>query len=370
MAENIRISATTIKQYLTSIEDCIARRSIRDAMLKSKGRWIYNQSGTSVTWPVKFRRVDLEVNTGEQPREYQAKNRFKTAELAWSGYEMTDFMSKLDKLKNRDKQALVKLFENTAEMMKEDFTERWGREFYVDSGATGNSQRWTGIESFLGYSGTINITSGAARSYNAADVVGSPNDTYAGLACALGNYGGAWDTGTDINTVWPFGTGTEDYDFWTPVIVNEVSTAFGSPSTWAANGEKITRYTIDAINGRRGNSTVDLVLMPSGKFRQFKDLQASKERIIVQKSKAYDLGFTDSMMLDGVDIASDFYVPNNAAYVMSCENITVMSMQSQLLESSGPQWDQDRNGYKWLIDCLGNYRFKSPGCFGKIATLS
>ena len=85
--------------------------------------------------------------------------------------------------------------------------------------ATGNETSWHGFFSIFNTNGTTTITSGAQRSANAADVVGYPADTYASLTTGLGDYGG--EAG---DSVWPLGVCDPEFDFFTPLVVNPLST--------------------------------------------------------------------------------------------------------------------------------------------------
>ena len=84
------------------------------------------------------------------------------------------------------------------------------------------------FESIFAVNGTVNISTGAQRSANAADMFGFPADTYAGLNTGLGHYAGSQtETGS-----WPSAADPE-YDFHSPVVVNYTSTGFGgATATW------------------------------------------------------------------------------------------------------------------------------------------
>lgn len=342
------------------------------AMVKSKGRQLYDCSGDGVQWPVRYIRNTPTVNDGEQSVEFSRFNRHTTAYLDYVGLTLAESMTKREKLKNRGKEAIVKFSTELGEMMTEDLTDRFAEEIYVDSSATGNSGRWSGLETMMAATQTVQINSGAARTANAADIVGYPNDTYATISTVLGNSGGSWGTQADISSTWPMGRGSTEYDFWSPVICNYTSTALaGSAATWAVQCESATRFLIHAINGRIGaKQGVDLVLLDRELYRKFLEKQQARQTVTIQNSYMNKLGFSDAFTLDGVDITTEYGVPSAVGYALTCSNVEIRSMQKQLFNMDDPDWDPATRSWRFVADCLGQFKFKSPRHFGKLVTLA
>ena len=365
-----RIVNTTMVKVVREVEDGVMFNRKVLAMLRSRGRVLTNQGGDGFKWPVRFRRASMTVNNGEQSLDFTRQNRWKWAFLDYQGYAIAEQITKREKLKNRGPEAKIKFFAQLGEMMLEDLEDQFAEELYVDSSATGNSQRWSGIETMMAATQTINVTDGTARSENAADPCFYPDDTYADLDTDLGAVAGSWSSQTDINSTWPFGRGTAGYDYWSPVIVKYDSNAFdGSSTTWAANAELATRFQIDAINTRVGLKTVDMITLDRGLFRQYKDKLDSKERIPVDSSNELKaLGFKDVIEQDGVSITSEYGVPAGVGYAWAIDNLDLRTMQDNLFEVQGPIYREDIQAYRFCVDCLGQFRFRTPRNFGKLRT--
>lgn len=375
MAEWARIAQTTIRDYIRGEEDAVLRNRKILAAAEKRGRIKYNASGDGFEWKVRYRRANMTTNNGEQTIEFDRVNRHVSANLDYEGYIVKDSYTKREKLKNRSNAAIVKVISQAAELLMADIRDQFAEEIYVDSSASGNSARWTGLESMFALNGTTTVTSGAQRAANAADVAGYPNDTYAGISTAFNSQGGAtWDTQSDINSTWPFGAGDAHYDFWSPVVVNYSSTAWTpTATTWAACCVEATRFGIEAVNSRNlaEDGQIDMVLLDRGLFRQYKDTLDSKERITIDSGlELRSLGFRDTIQQDGVDISSEYGVPAGVGYGFNMNSFTLCSMQDQIFVAEGPYYAEEARSWRLVVDVLGQFMFKSPRNFFKLASLA
>lgn len=371
MAEWNRIVNTTIRNYIRGESDEIKRNRKVMAMLRKRGRILYNQSGDGFDWKVRYRRAPMTVNNGEQTLEFSRVNRWLTAFLDYEGYVVSDSITKRERKKNRGQEAIVKVFSNKMKLLTADIKDQFAEEVYVDSGATGNDGRMSGIETFMGNNGTINITDGTQRSANAADPAGYPNSTYATINCTLGNQGGSWSSG-DINKTWPFGRGDAQYDFFSPVIVNYTSSAF-SGTDWATNAVEALRFGVDAINTRNvgEGGQVDMVELDRGLYRQYKDNLDSKERIIIEPDlELRSIGFKDVIAQDGVEITSEFGIPEGVGYGWNFGNMRFRSMQEDIFHAEEVDFDPAARSWRCVVDCLGQYQFTSPRMFFALKALA
>ncbi len=283
-------------------------------------------------------------------------------------------MTEREKLMNRGVPALVKYFENMSKNLLHDAYEKFPEEFYND--ATVNTTRYTGIDTMMGVNGTVNIGSGAQRTANAADVVGYPNITYAGLACTLGNYSGTWGNGTaqtNLATTWPNGRGDMGYDFWSPVIVNTTSTAWGAATaTFADTCVLCTRFGIIQLKRykcKRGN--MKTILYDRENYRLYLNRLDSKERAVVQENLGLrSLGFEDTFRQDGVDIMWEFGMPAGNGYGFNSENMILHSMYDTLLNVDGPTFAPLAKYYWVIVSIMGQLQFTAPRFFLKLTSLA
>lgn len=362
---------TTLADYLREEENAIVRNYQMLALLQAQGRITTNQSGEGIVWQVRFDDHPIEANNGETTRQYQRRNLWKTAALPYRGYQVTDGFSNKEMLANRGTPAVVNLLNGFMERLTTSLKTGMKTAPYADGEATGFTDGWHGIESFFGLNGTLNSSTGAQRSSNAADYVGYPSDTYANLDTTLGAYGGDQESGA----VWPDGICDPSFDFWSPLVVNYTCTGFnGTADTWEAQGDEAMRYGI--MHSARNNMAEDQVTnvwITREMHRKFRNLIDGKEQIYVQRNSPVGLvalGFTNVINYDGVDVSFENAIPVNVGYGMNINSIELRSMWGQLFYPEGPTYDQDDQMHKAVVSTLSNLRFKSPRNYFKLAALA
>lgn len=366
MAEWSRVVNTTIRQYVRGEEAAVMRNRKLTALMLSKGRVKYNASGEQYDWKVRYKRAPLAGFADADTLTFPRRNRWKTAVLPWRGYATTDSMTKKEKLMNKNVEAIIKVYDGIARILMEDIEDQFGDELYIDGNASGNSKRIHGIESFLGGgTNTVNISTGASRTANAADKTAVPSDTYAGLLTDLGNYGGSW-TG-----VWPFGTGDAHYDFWSPMLVNWSSDAWSGDDTFGGSGDEAIRWLIvGSQKNKSKRGILDLVLLEGSMYNDLLNLLDGKERFISRPGRnegsLAKLGFTDQLNFDGVDVTWEYGVPSNTGYGFNIDKMQLCSLQGQLFVPEGPDFDIASQSWRFSIDYYGNMEFASPRSHGKL----
>jgi hypothetical protein len=360
-----RSIATTIVNHLKEEEIASLRKYKFFALLEGNGRIKTNQAGRGFDWEVQYRNHTPSGNSGETPRSFARQNLWKKCELDYRGAQATDAIYKREMLENRGAQALVNVGSKMANRLITSMEQYLAKEWVLDGNATGNELRFHGIESFMGATQTINATTtgATARTADAGDPFYYPSDTYAGLSTVLGAYGGS----ASSTTFWPNGNTDPEFDFFSPVIVNADSSYFGA-STWKDNCGKALR---EAIHQTRRNDSmedqVDTVLLDRRLFIDFLNTLDAKERVIVTRANGLrSYGFTDVFEYDGVEVSAENSVPANTGYGLAVGNIDLMCMESQLMFSEGPFYDEETQQFRYVVSTLGNLKFKSPRNFFKI----
>ena len=361
-----RSIATTIVNHLREEEIASLRKYNLFSLLEGSGNVRMNMSGRGFDWEIQYRNHRPSGNNGETPRSFSRENLWKKAESEYRGYQVTDAIFRKEMLENRSASALVNVAGKLASRLLTSMEQYVAKEWVQDGALTANALRFHGIESFMGTDGTVNIATGAKRSANAADMFGYPSDSYAGVNTELGYYGGAQNSG-----IWPNGDTDSEYDFFSPVIVNYTSTAFGS-NNWGSNCVKAIR---EAIHQTRRNDTkedqVDLVLLDRRLYIDLMNTLDSKERVIVSRQNGLrGYGFTDVFEIDGVEISSENSVPANTGYGLAVGNVELLCMNSNLFESEGPFYDEVTQQYRYVVSHLGNLKWKSPRNFFKLTSLA
>ena len=360
-----RSIATTIVNHLREEEIASLRKYKFFAALEGAGQIRTNMSGRGFDWEIQYRNHTPSGNNGETPRNFSRENLWKKLELEYRGAQVTDAIYKKEMLENRSAQALVNVAGKMASRLLTSMEQYLAREWVQDGYASGNELRFHGIESFMNATQTINSTLAGAtgRTADAADPFYYPNDSYAGLSTVLGAYGGS----ADSVSMWPNGKVDPEFDFFSPVIVNADSSYFGA-STWKDNCAKALR---EALHQTRRNDTkedqVDMVLLDRRLFIDFLNTLDAKERVIVSRTNGLrSYGFTDVFEFDGVEVSAENSVPANTGYGLAVGNIELLCMESQLMVSEGPFYDELTQQYRYVVSTLGNLKFKSPRNFFKL----
>lgn len=348
MAEWSRIANTTIAEYVKGEEVNILRNRKFYAFMKSRGRLTFNHRGDKIVRRVRYKRAPMTGYSDGDTLTFTRRDRWKTAELDWRGYAITDAMTKKEQLMNKGASQIIDIFADLGKSLMDDMEDQFGEELYVDGNASGNSKRFHGAESFFSDTGT-----GAAAGY-----VGVPNDTYCGLSTALGNYGGSWSL-SGANSTWPIGVGDAHYDFFTPLIVDYTDTAFAAATdTWANNAVEAMRFGI--IHSKKNKSKkgmLDYIELDAELYRLFQQANNSLQFVNVNRGQGIglvSLGFGDVMNFEGVDVTYEYGLPTAVGYGWNIDQVELLSLQSQLFVVEGPEYDMPTKSYRTGIDCFGN----------------
>jgi hypothetical protein len=348
-------------KYVKGLENLVMRDRILLAMLKKNGRIEYNKSSHECIWHVKFSQPEVEPYEDGSVIDFQRHDPARKCSLDWRGYVAQDVMTKKERLMNKSDVAIYKRYDTIATNLREAMTDTFGNEIYIDGNAAGNESRMHGIESFMGYTTTTSASKLAA-----------PDDNYAGRNTDLQDQGGSWSStlatppvsgGTD----WPNGSGSSEYDFYSPKLVNTAFDWGAGSAGWANQADLIIRRVVSYLRltgGKQGRP--DLLLTNGEWLAQYKDLQASKQRIIVPHSTADDLGFDDSVRQEGLVLYDDFECPEETAYVFNINRMKLQTLHDSLFYSEGPDYLLDNLSWRWVVGYFGNLQFQ-PKYFAKIA---
>ncbi|HUR54275.1 MAG TPA: phage major capsid protein [Gemmataceae bacterium] len=351
MAEWSRIVNTTIAKYMREEEVNILRNRKLLALLKSRGRIKMNLSGDKYVKRVRYKRAPMVGYADGDTLTFSRRDRWKTTELDWRGYSVTDAMSVKERLMNKSTEAIIDIYAQLAESLKDDIDDQFGDELYVDGNATGNNKKIHGIESFFGNGGAA-----------AAGYIASPSDTYANLSTVLGNYGGSWSSNGSSQIEWPTGTGDAHYDFWSPLIVDYTDTLWAASSdTWANNCTEAMRYgIIHSKKNKTKKGELDYISLTGEMYRAYLNTLDPKQQININQNQGtglLSLGFQDVTRFDGVEVTWEYGQPQGVGYGVNVDYIELNSLQGQLFETVGPDFDIATQTWRTMIRFFGNAWF-------------
>jgi hypothetical protein len=366
-----RTIGTTLVTHLKEEEQTTFRKFKVFAALEGSGRVAMNQGGRGFDWQVRYRNQPVTSNNGESPRVFSRHNLWQRAYLPYRGYTVTDQVTKREMLENRGAQALIDIAGKMASRLQESMQEHLSKEIYIDGNAAGNENRWHGLESIFGIDGTVNVTNGAKRAGgNADDPFAYPLDEYAGLSTELGAVAGSQ---TENPGSWPYVTVDPEYDYYSPLVVNYTSNYFGgATATWKDQCIEAIR---EGVNHAKRNDTresqIDMILVNRKMYIDFLNRLDSRERAIVTKSAGLrSYGFSDVVELDGIEISTEYAVPNNTGYGISIGNMEMKCMEGQLMVGEGPYYNEELQSYRYAVSVLANIKMKSPRNFIKFQAVA
>lgn len=356
------VAVATIRKHIREVEDNVMRDNKLLAKLQADGRVTFGWTGDDCDWRIRFKRAvpkgyaDMDATTA--PR----RNRRVVATLPWRGYSLDESLSKLDSLKNRSTEAIVKLLSTIVPDMTDDFEEHFGTQLYIDGNASGNGKLIHGIESFMSVSGA-----------DGDGFIGVNDDTYAGLSTALGAKGGSW-TGN-----WPVGTSTTpEYDYFTPLVVDYTDTAWtASTKTWPNTCEEALNFAIiHTAKNKSKKGRANIVLITNEMYRQFRDKIRGREQINVTQggggkgNSLTGLGFGEVINYEGAEVSFEFNVPADTGYGFNTAHMELRSMQDTLFDfNTKGRYEPGDKTWRFSMDFFGNMCF-NPRYFFKLKNIT
>lgn len=355
-------ASITINKYIREVTKAILRKRVLLAMLESRGRITYGHSGKLIDWKVKHKRTPIVPFDDGDSIIFSRQVKHKTAQLPMRAYVVSQSISKGDKLMNAGKEAIIKKYSDMVKELLDDIRDQFCEQLVqVDGNAAGSTNRIHGLESVF------------SAQASASSLVGTNNDTYAGLSTTRGTYGGAWSPGASS---WPNGYGDSQYDFWTPLVVNYTSPLSADSDGWSATNKVWSNTCIEAlryaiINTQRNSDDLDLFLLEKNLYRLALDRIDDNERLVVNRNQdpgMTKLGFK-GINVDGVDIYWEVGLGSGVGYGLCLDELELMSFQKQLFVSLS-DFNLERVSDQVAVDFYGNLRMKSPRCLCKLAALS
>jgi hypothetical protein len=364
-----RTIGTTLVTHLREEELTTFRQFKVFAALEANGKVAMNQGGRGFDWQVRYRNQPVTSNNGESPRVFARQNLWQRANLPYRGYSVTDQVTKREMLENRGAQALVDVAGKMASRLQESMQQHLSFEVYNDGNATGNENRWHGLESIFAIDGTVNVNDGTKRTANAADPFAWTSDTYAGLSTQLGYIAGSQLAAGS----WPYVPCDPEYDYYSPLVCNYTSTYFkGATATWKDQCIEAIR---EAVNYAKRNDTkedkIDMIMLDRKLYVQFLARLDSRERAIVSKANGLrSYGFGDVVELDGIEISTEYAVPAGVGYGLSIGNMELKCMEGQLMTAEGPFYNEELQSHRYAVSVLANIKLKSPRNFVKFQAIA
>jgi len=345
--------------YWKGISDLTVRNFLTFYNLRKWGSLTFNARSHSQVWNARVKQPTVLPAVDNQPIEFTNWDTDIQYYIGVKGYRGSDFLPEQEYLQAQGApEQITNRYERKSKDLAQSVQERLCFAYWKDGNVAANANDFVGIKTPLAYN---------ASTTTAADLVGQPNGTYAGQACALATLGGTWSANlatppnANLAKDWPFGQGSSEYDGTSPLIVNYAATGWGTGATdWASNAIQATSYAQTALLHRGGQSMVGAptqVAMASEMFTQFKNSFRENNRQIMP-FKDGDLGYPgETMMVDGMVYSMDYAIPAGEAYMYLPQYVEAFFLHNQIYGVMGPEYSIPHVGYLYYISTYGNFKF-------------
>jgi hypothetical protein len=310
-----------------------------------------NQGGTSVTWKVQAKRRSLTAYDDLDPINYERSDLHQTANLGWGAYNMSDAITKAEKLANKSPEAIFQVYEGMMESLMRDFEDGFNVQLYSGSGSGSN------------FVGLLNALRFNAASNTVEELVAKSSTNYAGLPL---------DSSTPAGAV---------SDYWSPKGLN----AGYNSETWLATTNKAIKqmgHLIRLLQVGSGNSDIrarpDVCILTPTYYDYFKNDVQVKGTVYLMpgsstKLKAVDYGF-DAVPFQGVDVTYDDGIPSTdidsqtlVGVMLNFDYIELLSQQGTLFSGRAHE-NIPRKSDLFDVDVFGQLVVKQPRYQGAFLT--
>ena len=174
MAEAAIVINSTAKKYLKGRIDETVRGRMFWKYLESKNGIKTNQNGETCTWDVQYKETPVTPFGDMGSVSYSRHDNARQLVTDWRGYKATDQLGLKERQMNRGDAAIYERYKTVFPDMTKSMLNTFNGELFIDGSASGNSNRFEGLETFFGTGTTV-----------AADICAEPSDTYGGRSTAL-----------------------------------------------------------------------------------------------------------------------------------------------------------------------------------------
>ncbi len=320
-----QLNRANVDYYILKLlEDMLFHKSVFMAALRTRGK-IKNNKGTvgdTIKWKPTYR-VPYSVAATANPTSitFERKNFWQTAEIPWRHRNVGMSFTKFDQLVNKGPAKYFDLVGKTISLYTRAMADDIRMDLYTDGNSSTNNLM--GLQSWTGNTGATGT----------GVPVAVPNDTYAGLSTALGNYTGSWSE--DSGKAWPEGVegAGGGYCFWSPMGIDVNNSVFVN-DTFFENWQRAFNYAetfMETLHGER----IDMWLICPAYMNDLRNSLISIQTLeVTQNSPLTKMGYQTLSFL-GTEIAFEYGLPRTGprGFGLCFEHLELWSLLGQLIES-------------------------------------
>lgn len=293
----------TIQQYtstwqarLDRVTDLTIRKRHLLSFMSNRGRITGPSGGRFVEWPLFVNAKKPRGFGRNTPPTFETADNLRMPQLNWSAYFYGEQLHVMDLEENKGKEQFIDIVSNAYDSVEKAFSQEWPDYLFQDGSTATEENPMFGLKSAFRYYAAATATTAAPRQ-GYQGKVRLPNGTYAGYDTTLGANGGSW-AGTNGTTTytqasdgavfhyWPDGKGEAKFDFFSPLVVNTTSQAWGaSPGFNTTYCEKQLDFTIEYAarnNTMAAKGPIELFLFPTASLLVWRERFSSTQRQIVE----------------------------------------------------------------------------------------
>jgi len=355
-----RIDQTSLALQIKKVTQPLFQNNPIFAMLKKRGRMIYNRRAKKVEWRMEIKQQAPQTGGDMTVTTFSRDNPFRTLSLPQRTYNFGHATSKFESLccgSNDPAVVLVKWLGDVMPRMARTMTRHLGMKIWSDGSAAG-SEDIHGFLSWMGYSGLVTNSLAAAT-----------NDSYAGGNTTLQYYGGDWTPTGTATGGWPNGqnandTGDMEYYCATPIIVDyENASLRATTDTWYNTWREAIRY-LQTYYNKLHSRKFDTIIVESEMFRDALDSLDANERTWINNNggELAKLGF-QSIVINGSELVTAFGVPATWGQAVDWDALEFWSMQPTLFGFDKDKSIDDSTD-RVKCDFWGGMRIETPAFSG------
>lgn len=370
-----RVGEVTLAAWTKQVTNETLQNYIALAMMMQKGLIDDQKGGGENRWPFQYRRIPLKGMNDNSPSGWVRQQTVKNARVAWALYEAKNSASEYEEIQNSGDAAIVDLFDDQADMMRDDAAAGLAGQIYVNGAGTVNDAQgdliaspFHGLETFCEGIGALTAETD--------EIALTLNGTYGGHSTAYD----AFKPGAT--------SADSEYGVWSPRIINcNVQDSAGANLAWEDHAHHfIRRGVLNTAYGQAKKNQVDLVLLRQPSHEKFLNLLDDKEQKILQghqMAAAYGFDPTGAVNFDGALVMWDLAVPSADANgkVIHGYGLNTNKMRLKLLKTKRgirgkgsiftfyENVDEEER-VLWKLRLYGQLRFISPRHFFALKELS
>lgn len=365
--EHINVIRGAAPTYMKGFSDLTYRGHMLLQLMKQYGMIETGAQDHARIWQVQAFEPDIRVGADTTRQTFQNHNPYKQMQVDVRDYVGTDLLSEAQYKKTRGRTQLIDHYDQKLKNLGTACVRRLQEWMVRDGDSADYLDGFQGFESCLGDDGNTVV----------GDKIALPSDTYGGLSTALGSLGGEFTSdlpAADRNNAqlandFPYGQGSSEYDYLSPLLVNWGSSAWTTAGSWTDNCNEVIRFASTVMRSRNGYMNADglpmINMLAPNLYEDAENFFDDRFRIIQPYTNG-DLGFPQkSLNLDGTVLTCDYSVPANVGYGICPAHIEAFflelihnAIEDSIIDAEGPVWSIERAAWLFRITVFGNLRMQ------------